>query len=79
MPNSLLQRATPAPRARRYGSDDSDVFCLIKEYVADSELSQDPLLCYPGAKKNDALEALKKIANAEVFCNLFFPSVATSR
>ena len=47
MPPTLLERATQRlPRA--YRQDASDVFCCVRHYLGDEELSQPPLLVWPG-------------------------------
>ncbi len=70
MPSTLLEHAEERmPRA--YAKDPSDVFVLVKAYVADNDLCQAPLLVLPGCRLHDVTAALSRLANATAPCVLY--------
>ena len=69
MPQHLLDRATSG-LPRRYQESVNDVFLLIKGFVSDHELCQDPLLVWPGEKSPETFQTLCKISMNDVNSNL---------
>jgi hypothetical protein len=61
---------------RRYDDSPADVFLLIKGFVSDRELCQDPILVWPGCRAVESFETLCALARNEVnsFLSLFFMS-----
>ena len=54
---------------RRFGESPSDVFLLIKGFVSDRELSQPPLIVWPGSKYQESLDSLYRIGQNQVNCD----------
>ena len=54
---------------RRFGESPSDVFLLIKGFVSDRELSQPPLIVWPGCKYQESLDSLYRIGQNQVNCD----------
>ena len=51
----------------RFGEPSSnDVFLMVKAFVSDHELCQEPLAVWPGNGASDCLHVLQKIARNEV-------------
>ena len=71
MPQHLVNTATNS-LPRRYNESPHDVFMLIKGFVSDRDLSQPPLLVWPGDKVQESFEVLCKIARNEVNSALFW-------
>ena len=51
---------------RRYADSPADVFLLIKGFVSDRELCQEPLLVWPGCRAGDSFQTLTALARNEV-------------
>ena len=47
-----------------------DVFMLVKAFVSDRKLSQEPLCMYPGCDVQLARDALTRLAKCQAPCNL---------
>ena len=75
LPQHLVDSASNA-LPRRYDDSAADVFLLIKGFVSDRELCQDPILVWPGCRAVESFETLCKLARNEVnsFLSLFFMS-----
>ena len=75
MPQQLVNSASNS-LPRRYNESPHDVFMLIKGFVSDRDLSQPPLLVWPGASAQESFEALCKIArnevNSDLVLNVFY-------
>ncbi len=65
MPSNLLEQAEQR-LPRRYGQNGSDVFALVKAFIADSSLSQPALLVLPGDTTNIVQTAMGKLAAGDV-------------
>ena len=75
LPQHLVDSASNA-LPRRYDDSPADVFLLIKGFVSDRELCQDPILVWPGCRAVESFETLCALARNEVnsFLSLFFMS-----
>ena len=65
LPQHLVDSATKA-LPRRYDASPADAFLLIKGFVSDRELCQDPLLVWPGCHAMDSFQSLCTLARNEV-------------
>lgn len=65
LPQHLLRDASNS-LPRRYNESPFDVILLIKRFVSDRELSQPPLIVWPGDTAQESYECLCKIARNEV-------------
>ena len=65
LPQHLLRDASNS-LPRRYSESSSDVILLIKRFVSDRELSQPPLIVWPGDTAQEGFDCLSKIARNEV-------------
>ena len=78
MPRHLVDTASNG-LPRRYNESPHDVFMLIKGFVSDRDLSQPPLLVWPGEKAQESFESLCKIARNEVNSDLsLFPAAVVT-
>ena len=68
MPTSLLDQAVERLPSW-HPKTANDVFCLVKAFVSDNELSQPPLLVLPGAKIDDMMDAFRKLASPSAPCS----------
>ena len=62
---------------RRFHECGSDVLLLLKSFVASRDLSQPPLIVWPGCKSDEAYEVLCKLSRNEVPCTLLAGLVKT--
>ena len=69
MPQQLVDKASN-DLPRRYNESTADVFLLIKGFVSDHELCQEPLLVWPGEKASETFDKLCDISMNNVNCNL---------
>ena len=69
MPSSLLERAEERLPSW-YIKSPLDVFCLVKAFVSDNDLCQDPLLVLPGCKLDDMMHCLTTLARSSAVCFL---------
>ena len=67
MPRNLLNQAEDRLRAPFHRTD-QDVFCLVKKYVSDTQLSQPALLVFPGSERDRLDETIRKIGEGTVSC-----------
>ncbi|CAK9047521.1 unnamed protein product [Durusdinium trenchii] len=65
MPPNLLQRTSNRLPAR-FRESSNDVFLLIKAYVSDNEVCQEPLVIWPGDKAQCCSDALARLATDQV-------------
>ena len=65
MPRPLIERATNH-LPRRYNEDPNDVFLLIKGFVSDRDICQEPLIVWPGCKSQETWNGLCRLARNEV-------------
>ena len=69
MTAALLQRANDRLPAQ-FPRHPCDVFMLVKAFVSDRELSQDPLCVYPGAQQALVKNAFVRLAKGQAPCIL---------
>lgn len=69
MPSTLLEKASER-LPRRYAKHANDVFVLVKAYVSDNELCQEPLLILPGQLHAEIANAFTTMANTNAPCIL---------
>ena len=67
MPSSLLDIAV-VRMPSWYEASPNDVFCLVKAFVSDNELSQPPLLVLPGSQKQNLYDSLCRLALPTAEC-----------
>ena len=77
MPSTLLERASER-LPRRYSKHANDVFVLVKAYVSDNELCQEPLLILPGDLHEEIANAFSTMANTNATCILIWMSLSPS-
>ena len=65
MPRPLIERTTNH-LPRRYNEDPNDVFLLIKGFVSDRDICQEPLIVWPGCKSQETWNGLCRLARNEV-------------
>ena len=66
MPQHLLAQVANRVPPRFGGNSPNDVFLLVKGFVSDSELCQDPLVVWPGVKADETAEHIRRIASNQV-------------
>lgn len=66
MPQHLLAQVANRVPPRFGGESSNDVFLLVKAFVSESELCQDPLVVWPGAKADTSAEHIRRIASNQV-------------
>ena len=69
MPSSLLENADERLPSW-YTKDPADVFVLVKAFVSDHALCQEPLLVLPGCKLQDITAGLARLAGPHAPCVL---------
>ena len=77
MPSTLLEKASER-LPRRYAKHANDVFVLVKAYVSDNELCQEPLLILPGQLHAEIANAFTTMANTNAPCILIWMSLSPS-
>lgn len=55
---------------RHFAKHRQDVFMLVKAFVSDRKLSQEPLCVYPGCHVQLARDAFVRLAQCQAPCNL---------
>ena len=62
-----LAAATSNRLPPRFGGEsENDIFLLIKAFVSDADLCQEPLLVWPGSRAQSCADALQRIARNQV-------------
>ncbi len=75
MPSALLDVAEER-LPRRYSKHPNDVFVLLKAYVSDNQLCQNPLLVLPGDQHQLISTSLSRVASCRAQCVQFWMAIS---